>query len=175
PFLADDAERLMDVGESDATGHDLLKHAVDGDAEQSAMAEAEEFLRTELATGSKLAQSVQGAARDVGISSETLKRAKRNLGVEVSKNGFQGPWKWYLNPVHQRGSSTDDHLCKSDDDHLCENPVDTGDFGGVAPKEGQANMDDHLWLQRAISEHPGPHAGRKRTRRGDAVLIGRRA
>jgi putative DNA primase/helicase len=136
---------ITHVGESDATGQDLLKQTVDGDGEQSAMAEAEEFLRAELAPGPKLAKAVQGAARDVGISGETLKRAKRNLGVEVAKDGFQGPWKWYLNPVDQRGSSNDDHLCKSEHDHLCENPVETGDSGVEAPKGGQANMDDHVW------------------------------
>ncbi len=152
---------IAHVGQSDATGHDLLKTAIDGHGdEQSALDEAEEFLRTELASGPKLAKAVQAAARDIGISTETLKRAKRKLGIAVFKDGFQGPWKWYLNPVDQRGSSNDDHLCETGDDHLCENPVDTGDSGVHATKGGQANMDDPLWAHSADSSASQAYAGR---------------
>ncbi len=82
-----------------------LKSAIDGGEEQSALDEAEEFLRAELASGPKRAKDMQGAARSLSIAERTLKRARQKVGVEVAKDGFQGPWKWYLNPVDQRGPS----------------------------------------------------------------------
>jgi hypothetical protein len=68
--------------------------------------EAEAFLRAELASGPKPAKQMQAAARSLGIAERTLKRARQNIGAEVAKDGFQGPWTWHLNPVDQGGQAT---------------------------------------------------------------------
>jgi AAA domain len=151
---------ITHVGQSDATGQDLLKHAADGDDEQSALDEAEEFLRTELASGPKTAKHMQGAARSLGIAERTLKRARQKVGVEVAKDGFQGPWKWYLNPVDQRGPNDDGPLCNPGDGPLCTNPVDTGDSDVDTSKEGQPTMDGRLWPQDAESDTSKSYARR---------------
>jgi excisionase family DNA binding protein len=65
---------ISHVGESEATGPDLLKHAADSDAEQSAFDEAEEFLRAELAAGPKLAKNRAGRPRWRRVSAEPARR-----------------------------------------------------------------------------------------------------
>jgi putative DNA primase/helicase len=62
----------------------------------SAMAEATKLLQTELADGPKAARVLFAAADDVGVSRETLKRAKKRLGVESVKLDFSGGWAWKL-------------------------------------------------------------------------------
>ena len=141
---------ISQVGESDATGHDLLKQTTDADGEQSAIDEAEEFLRAELASGPKLAKEMQAAARSLGIAERTLKRARKNVGVEVAKDGYQGPWKWYLNPVDQRGPSSDGPLCQSSDGPLCENPVNRADSDVEAPKRANQTGVTPLGRERRV-------------------------
>ena len=151
---------ITHVGESEATGHDLLKHAADSDAEQSAVDEAEEFLRTELAAGPKLAKAVHAAAHDLGISHITLKRAKKALGIEAAKDGYQGPWKWYPKPERQRGSTGHDPLCETELDPLCEKPVATGDSGCDLTKGDQPDTAEPLWPQTGDFGTSKPYAGR---------------
>jgi RecA/RadA recombinase len=91
--------RLRLLGESDHSGHDLLD-APRGE-ERSALDEAVDFLEAELAEGEQEARQVQSAARAAGISDMTLKRARRQLGVEsgrVGEGGRRGGghWVWRL-------------------------------------------------------------------------------
>ena len=143
---------ITHVGQSDATGHDLLKHAADSDAEQSAVDEAEEFLRTELASGPKLAKAVQAAARDLGISHITLKRAEEG----TRHRGGQGRLPRTVEVVPKSGRSKGINramipFARPEHDPLCEKPVATGDSGVDASKGDQANTDEHLWAQSPIS------------------------
>ena len=58
--------------------------------------EAKEFLREELASGPVSATDITAAAERMDISARTLRRARNDLGVKVSKTGFQGQWVWEL-------------------------------------------------------------------------------
>jgi hypothetical protein len=58
--------------------------------------EAKDFLRAALANGPRLAKEVADEAKDAGIASRTLDRARKALRVKASKDGFQGPWTWGL-------------------------------------------------------------------------------
>jgi hypothetical protein len=62
---------------------------------RTALREAMEFLLRELAAGPVPAVRIRQAAKDVGISLTTLKRAKAHLGVLSDKDG-QAKWDWSL-------------------------------------------------------------------------------
>ena len=65
---------------------------------RNALTEAEEFLLERLATGCVAASEMQQSAREAGISTTTLNRAKKRLGIESSKAGVQEGWFWSLPP-----------------------------------------------------------------------------
>lgn len=91
--------RLALLGESPHSGRALLASAAASEDERLAKDEAEEFLLAELADGGRhRAGEVYKAARAIGISESTLKRARRRLGVETEKTGFggAGTWEWWL-------------------------------------------------------------------------------
>lgn len=58
--------------------------------------EAEDFLRETLADGPRRADEVFAEAEAIGITRGTLRRAKEVVGVDLQKDGFQGPWVWSL-------------------------------------------------------------------------------
>ena len=112
------------VGQSDASGQDLLQERRPGeDGERSALQEAIDFLRAELASGPKLSSSVTNTAKTLGIAPRTLKRARQRLGITASPRSFGGPWEWSL----QSGPRPDGPDCKSADGPDCGSPVFTGD------------------------------------------------
>jgi hypothetical protein len=85
------------VGIADSTANDLLV-AQGSEAEPAgARADAEGFLQDLLAEGPVAAKDAHRQARDVGISSRTLARARVSLGVKTSKHGgrFGGDPGWY--------------------------------------------------------------------------------
>lgn len=61
------------------------------------------FLETQLADGPKLGAEVEAAARKQGIAERTLRRARQELGVDATKDGYQGPWIWALSPKAAKG------------------------------------------------------------------------
>lgn len=80
--------------DTDLTVTDLLEG--DEDAEQQTRRqEAENFLRGALSEGPQPAKDVLSAARSAGISKATLYRARRSLGVETRRKGYQGALEWY--------------------------------------------------------------------------------
>jgi putative DNA primase/helicase len=62
----------------------------------SAMNEAKDFLREELAGGPQSAQDIKKAAASAGLTLATLRRAKEILGVRSSKAGIAEGWVWEL-------------------------------------------------------------------------------
>ncbi len=60
------------------------------------------WLAALLAAGPMLAQEVERRAHDAGFSSETLRRARRELGVPAHRTGFGSPCTWRL-PVPEAG------------------------------------------------------------------------
>ena len=69
-----------------------------GDGRSSAIEEAKDWLREQLADGPVPAADVKAAADRDGIKSRTLDRAKSALGVMASREGFgtEGRWVWTL-------------------------------------------------------------------------------
>jgi hypothetical protein len=71
--------------------------ANDAAARGGAMHKAKEFLQELLADGSKVdAKEGHDAAMANGISEKTLERARKELGVKSTPDGFQGTRKWSL-------------------------------------------------------------------------------
>jgi hypothetical protein len=97
--------RLELLGESKHNGRELL--SVPSEEERGAIDEAEEFLRGELpADGTRrLAEEVLKAARKLGISEPTLRRARKRLGVETKKGGLRPGWEWSLETDSPKASS----------------------------------------------------------------------
>jgi hypothetical protein len=115
--------RLRELGESEHSGHDLLNAPTDPE-HRSALDEAIEFIEAELGEGEREARQVQSEARAAGISDMTLKRARRQLGVEsdrVGEGGRRGGghWVWRL-PI--KGVSVKGVSPISDLDPLNQNP-----------------------------------------------------
>ncbi len=83
------------VGESDATGSDLLGRL--GTDDELLQGQAVDFLRPELDDGPKLAKELKDAATECSITEITLRRAKSKLEVMASKKGENGTrWEWSL-------------------------------------------------------------------------------
>ena len=59
----------------------------------SAMDEAKDFLRKQLADGAQPVVDIQNAAKGAGISTATLNRAKTELGIKPVKDGSGWTWK----------------------------------------------------------------------------------
>ena len=69
-----------------------------GGSAQSALHEAMNFLRQELAGGGVPSKLLESRARDAGIATKTLKRARTALGVEAKRDGGTGGWACHLPP-----------------------------------------------------------------------------
>jgi hypothetical protein len=68
------------------------QHNKDG----GSLKKAEELLSELLVNGSIAAKEGEEAGRANGISQRTLERARKELGVKATKDGFDGGWKWTL-------------------------------------------------------------------------------
>ncbi|TCT20276.1 AAA family ATPase [Thiobaca trueperi] len=83
----------------EGSARDLLAQAEASGAdpeERSAIADAKEFLLAMLRDGPADVKKIQREARDDGHSPETLKRAKKALGVQSHKQDFAKGWIWSL-------------------------------------------------------------------------------
>ena len=86
--------RLVLIGVSDHDGASLL--SINSGEARSAIDEACDFLRAELDEGCDRADEILRRGRRLGHSEPTLRRARKKLGIETSKEGFEGHWKWCL-------------------------------------------------------------------------------
>jgi hypothetical protein len=85
------------TGETDLKADDLLSEPSRTDG-APARTEAEEFLREALVRGSLESATLEELARQRGITSATLRRAKKELGVlaiRVGTGGAGGNGKWF--------------------------------------------------------------------------------
>tara|TARA_Y100000588_G_scaffold364221_1_gene427679 strand:- start:808 stop:2043 length:1236 start_codon:yes stop_codon:yes gene_type:complete len=89
--------------------------------EQSALADAKEFLQQVLAHGPIPTKEVQSEAEAEGVAWITVRRAAKSLGVEKYKDGMNGPWYWAL-PSKVINDSEDAHVVRMSnfgaDEHL---------------------------------------------------------
>lgn len=93
---------------------DVLQQVKPGDEDRrSALDEACEFLRTELADGPVKATAIEAARKDADITKATLVRARKALGVKRRKEG-SGKGAWLLEmPKHSQGSQQSQHSQES--------------------------------------------------------------
>jgi RecA-family ATPase len=83
------------TGESTLKAIDLLSPESGGKAGE-ALTEAKDFLLSALAQGPRIGTEVIAEAQQEGISTMTLKRAKKELKVVSKKLGLSEGWKWFL-------------------------------------------------------------------------------
>jgi hypothetical protein len=102
-----EAGLIREVGTSRYRAEDLLsiERRERGGAR---LAEAIGFLDEELQEGPRLAKELKEKAKQFGISEQTLKRARKELGVESTKLDFGRGWRWSV-PV---GESSGDEANK---------------------------------------------------------------
>lgn len=109
-------------GWSQLTARDLLEDDRSAE-ERTALGEAKDFLVELLADGPVASKEVLSGAKAAGVSEKTLRRAKSQLKVKVTKTGFQGKWCWGLPGADSPKAATE-------------------------PKDGQdgpKGRDGHLW------------------------------
>jgi len=75
---------------------DLLAQAEAVKQDGGAVKEAETFLRSILAEGPVGPKEIKSAAEANGLSWASIKRAKKELGIEAHKGGFDDGWAWNL-------------------------------------------------------------------------------
>jgi hypothetical protein len=73
---------------------------VDMQQDQSERREAKVWLKDFLGDGPVAVKKIQGEAKAAGWSWMTVRRAKEELLVIASKNGYQGRWEWRLEDAH---------------------------------------------------------------------------
>jgi hypothetical protein len=69
---------------------------------------AKNFIRARLAEGPVLQKEIEAAAREIGIASRTLRRAKEAIGVVAwkEKGSLLGRWFWRMPPYEYDSLST---------------------------------------------------------------------
>jgi hypothetical protein len=92
--IVGEAARLRGLGTSSVGARDLLD--APSEDERTERDEAVDLLREELAVGPRPVKEVQAVAREAGISTRTLERAKSALGIRARKEGFGKGWNWAL-------------------------------------------------------------------------------
>lgn len=93
-YSIDGQGRFAWTGESALTAADLL--AAPAGPVEGKLAEAIEWLRSQLSAGSVEEKRIRELAEKVDISKATLRRAKNALRVTSRKGGMSGPWMWSL-------------------------------------------------------------------------------
>lgn len=81
--------------ESALTAEQILAQPAEGE-EKTALDDAKDFLQDILGAGPVTVVEIFKRAKAEGISPKTLKRAKRTMGIEAKKAGFQAGWEWEL-------------------------------------------------------------------------------
>jgi hypothetical protein len=102
------------VGESKHSADALLAAsdaAVEASSEQSALAEARDFLRAALSRGPRPVLDVEAEARSFGIAAGTLRRARKGV-VERRKPAFSGGWVLaLLEGAHEDPKALNPEVC----------------------------------------------------------------
>jgi hypothetical protein len=140
------------TGESDLTAGRILASATDED-ERGSITEAVDFLKTALCDGGRDAKAIESEARQAGVNSMTLRRAKARLKVRSHKVGMPGShfqkWVWELPDSEGVQSSTEDAQV-SGVEHLRTSDADKDTYANNLPEDVQLLKFEHL---RGIAEH----------------------
>lgn len=82
------------------TATEAMQAEAAGGQSRYALREATEFLQERLATGPGKVKEINEEAEANGITTATLRRAKRDLGVKSRKEkGVDAEWLWELQPA----------------------------------------------------------------------------
>ena len=135
--------RITYRGFSEATAAQLLR-VPEGEEEKSALAEAKEFLTSELARTPVSAKAIKKSAREAEISERNLKRAKQVLGVKSEKES-DGSWTWSL----------------PDKDGVGGQGTSDGNVGPLG-KDANREPDNSLYLRKEGQGGQGVQAGNER-------------
>jgi putative DNA primase/helicase len=87
---------VWDDAPVDVTADQAIMAAAQHSGERCSLKEAKEFLSDVLANGPLAATEVEDAAEKEGISERTLRRARKDLGINAKKDNFAGGWSWSL-------------------------------------------------------------------------------
>lgn len=95
------------LGAMDVTAADVLGANAATEGDRSALTEAVDWLRQELAAGGRTADEIRQEARRAGISISTLRRAKRAAGVRAMREGWGpgGKWFWSIGDIGTQTNS----------------------------------------------------------------------
>jgi hypothetical protein len=101
PYVAWDHEPVM--VSADAALAIAMGPAGTSSGDSSALAEAIAFIEEEFLVAERIeASDLAKWARNAGISPETLKRARKKLGIVASRDGFGPGSKFYLSRLRSR-------------------------------------------------------------------------
>jgi hypothetical protein len=97
----DGVQRVEWLGESRLTAEELLSSSISRE-ERSAIDEAEEFVRAELAGSALEVPELEKRAKQAGVAWATVRRAKKRIGAKSRKSSMDGAWLWHL-PISTEG------------------------------------------------------------------------
>jgi hypothetical protein len=153
----------LGVAEGNAREIIGLAEVKDDEHQASALDEAVDFLRQELAEGPVPARDLfKKAPTEVGITKSTLYRAKKKAGAKAIKQaqrGGKGPWLWYLLPDDQQSDQANantDVRYQGGHDSDFDDVDDLGrayQQGTQAAQDHQPQNDDHL---ATLNQAPDP-------------------
>jgi putative DNA primase/helicase len=103
------ASHVVWDGAVDMTADDMVRAETDR-SRAPALEETKDFLRDLLSDGPNPVAEVKRAARDAGLTYDTVQRAKRALRIEPRqiKGSAHAGWKWALPGGDDFDESTDD-------------------------------------------------------------------
>jgi hypothetical protein len=143
-----DTVRTAWDGTSTLTANQLVSEQVN-DGDQSELDEASDFLREALADGPRPSLVIEELAEQAGIADRTLRRAKKRLGVKVTKTKA-GPWMCELRvqggQLKDEGGGAAEHPYLGPLGPLGHLPssttYDNGGFSRLGDKGGQGGQGD---------------------------------
>jgi hypothetical protein len=126
---------------------DALAELLPSDTKSTALAEAIEWLRDRLDDGPRPAKLVKEAAEADGIKARTLDRAKRELDVVATRDGFGGPWVWKLPDSQSAPIDSEERQANSvahydDSGALRDSDAYADALGDEADRRGQRDTDN---------------------------------
>jgi putative DNA primase/helicase len=109
---------------------------IDMQQDQSERREAREWLKDFLAEGPVAVKRIQGEAKAAGWSWMTVRRAKEQLLVIASKNGYQGRWEWRLDDADSKDAHPIDTQMST-----FEQPIENTNLNGNPTAKGAQHSD----------------------------------
>jgi RecA-family ATPase len=165
------------LGPSQHTARSLLALNPEEKADSRlALDQAADFLQQTLREGRRPAKEVSDEGEQLHISVITLRRAAKQLGVVITREGFgkEGRWYWALPTVPALAPPDDDHLWPEDPSGTTEEPSENlaSTIDDHVPPHsmitnGSRPIDDHAASNGDhLCESPGKHWGN-----GEVVAI----